>query len=203
MGVFRGAPDPKTKSFEIGVQGEELTLLSAADLGSFTLVNASSILVTYAATTDDGHRFMMFEPEIDRSDDKVRVFYGTDDRMLGRKVLSSDAAASSASSSTSTASGRRRSSPTASPHRRSGRHASSRRAEPPSPSRPCRGPVPTTAPAPDQASSTPAVMRARPRGSRAPRSSSPGSASTASDGRAATPSGARGEGPSGSPGSRG
>ena len=88
MGVYRGPPEPKTKSFEIGVQGEELTLISPADLAVFTLVNITSEALVYAATTSDGHRFFVFEPTIDLSDEKVRVFYGMPDAVKQRKVIS-------------------------------------------------------------------------------------------------------------------
>lgn len=88
MGISRGAVDPKTKSFEIGSEGEELGLLSAADLSGFQLANIASIEVMYAATTADGHRFFAFEPTIDRRDDAVRVFYGMAERVVERRVLS-------------------------------------------------------------------------------------------------------------------
>lgn len=88
MGVFRGPLDPKTKTFDIGTQGEQLTLLAASDLSGFTLADVPSAHVIYAATTADAHRFMAFMPDVDYSDDKVRVFYGTDDRMTERKVYS-------------------------------------------------------------------------------------------------------------------
>lgn len=87
MGVFRGPPDPKTKSFEIGVQGEELALVPAAELSRFTLVNVAGMRVDYDATTTDGHRLVVLSPTIDRTDDEVRVFYGTDDRLLERRVF--------------------------------------------------------------------------------------------------------------------
>jgi hypothetical protein len=80
--------DPKTKSFEIGVQGEELTLLAESDLSAFTLANISSIQVMYAATTNEGHRLVVFTTDVDYTDDKVQAFYGTDDRMIQRKVFS-------------------------------------------------------------------------------------------------------------------
>jgi hypothetical protein len=88
MGILRGPPDPATKSFEIGVQGEELALLSAADLVSFAVVNISSVRVMYDATTTEGHRFVAFTTDVDYSDDKVRLFYGTDDRLVQRRLIS-------------------------------------------------------------------------------------------------------------------
>jgi hypothetical protein len=84
MGVAR-ALDPGSKTFEIGPENE-LTLLSPADLSSFQVANIAGIGVMYAATTEDGHRFFAFEPTIDLSNDAVRVFYGTPDRMIERRV---------------------------------------------------------------------------------------------------------------------
>ncbi len=88
MGVFVGPPDPKTKSFEIGVQGEELELVSATDLASFTLVDLATVRIMYAATTHDNRYFIATAPEVDYSTDKIRVFFGPKDRVLQRKVHS-------------------------------------------------------------------------------------------------------------------
>jgi hypothetical protein len=88
MGIFHGDLDPKTKSFDIGTQGEQLTMLAASDLAPFTWANLTSVDVMYDATTSDGHRFIAFAPQVDYSDDKVRVFYGTPDRMIQRTLLS-------------------------------------------------------------------------------------------------------------------
>jgi hypothetical protein len=86
MGVFRGPPDPKTKSFELGVQGDELTLLGAGELATFSVVNLAEIDVMYDATTPDGHRLVIFTPVIDYTDDEVRLFYGTDDDLAERRI---------------------------------------------------------------------------------------------------------------------
>jgi hypothetical protein len=88
MGVYRGQPDPMTKTFEIGVQGEELVLVDKSALAGFTLVNILDYRVAYDATTPDGHRVMELEPLVDFTDDRIRLFYGPDDRMEQRKILS-------------------------------------------------------------------------------------------------------------------
>lgn len=88
MGIYRGPPDPLTKTFEIGVQGEELALVDKSALAGLSLVNISDYRVTYDATTPDGHRLMELEPLVDPSEARIRLFYGTDDHMVQRRVLS-------------------------------------------------------------------------------------------------------------------
>ena len=88
MGVFVGAPDPKTKSFEIGVQGEELTLLNADGLSTLSLVNTTNVGLMYAATTADGRYFISFYPDTLSPGSKARVFFGPKDRVAQRSVLS-------------------------------------------------------------------------------------------------------------------
>jgi hypothetical protein len=87
MGISTAPPDPKTKSFDITTQGEELALLEPSDLAAFILVNISSVRLMYAATTPDGQRFVAFEPDAASSESKVRVFYGPTERVAQRTVL--------------------------------------------------------------------------------------------------------------------
>src|SRR5688572_13683702 len=71
MAISNAPPDPKTKSFDIDTQGEELALIPSSDLSAFTLVNLSGRRLTYAASTPDGHRFVLFMPSVDYSEDKI------------------------------------------------------------------------------------------------------------------------------------
>jgi hypothetical protein len=93
MGIFRGALDPMTKSFEIGKDGEELTLLSQAEItSSFTLNGTSeseaTMRVTYAATATEDRKLIVVEPKELSPDSQVRVFFGKSDRMIQRRVIS-------------------------------------------------------------------------------------------------------------------
>lgn len=91
MGVKMGpdVADPQTKSFDIST-GEELSLISADELKSFGVENLTDIAVLIDAKTPDGHRLFAFRPTIDYDDSKVRVFYGTDDRLIERRVNATD-----------------------------------------------------------------------------------------------------------------
>jgi hypothetical protein len=89
MGIFRGQPDPMTKSFDIDTQGEALTFLAASDLDGFTVANIASgyEAVVYAATAADGHHFLLFQPTVDSGPNDMTVFYGLADRVAQRKLL--------------------------------------------------------------------------------------------------------------------
>lgn len=91
MGVKMGpdVADPQTKSFDIST-GQELTLISAEELKHFRTENITGIAVILDATTPDGHRLFAFRPTIDYDDSKVRVFYGTDERLIERRVNAND-----------------------------------------------------------------------------------------------------------------
>lgn len=84
MGLHRGALNDK-KTFEIGVEGEELTMVSESELAGWSLSETSSVIVLYAATTNDGRRFVAFDRST--TTDAVRVFFGPPERMTQRRVL--------------------------------------------------------------------------------------------------------------------
>ena len=87
MGVTTStAPDPKDKSFPID-SSNELTLVGADAYRDFSVANDPEVTVMYDATTSDGHRFIVFYPAIDYREETLRVFYGTDDRLVQRRVI--------------------------------------------------------------------------------------------------------------------
>ena len=88
MGVYRGALTDK-KSFEVGKEGDTLTLVGSDVVASFELRNLpGDIVAEYDATTADGHRIFVTRPRVDERYQDFRVFYGTPDRMEERRLVS-------------------------------------------------------------------------------------------------------------------
>ncbi|MBX3230212.1 MAG: hypothetical protein KIT84_24730 [Labilithrix sp.] len=87
MAVFRGAPDPATKSFDPSSQGETLTLLSPSEIAALAVENIpAQVTVEYDATTPDGRRFVLLRPDVDWSYEDFRVFFGPPSAAIERKV---------------------------------------------------------------------------------------------------------------------
>ncbi len=85
MGVYRG--ELGAKSFEIGKQGDVLTLIGADVLSTFQVRNLpGNVVVEYSATTQDGHRLLVTRPMVDWTYSDFRVFYGRADQMLERHL---------------------------------------------------------------------------------------------------------------------
>lgn len=88
MGVYRGALTDK-KSFEVGKEGDVLTLVGSDVVASFELRNLpGDIVAEYDATIADGHRVFVTRPNLDWHYEDFRVFYGTADRMEERRLVS-------------------------------------------------------------------------------------------------------------------
>jgi hypothetical protein len=80
MGVAEGAL--KSKSFIIGEEGEELTLLGADDVAGLPLHDyAAEILTEYVANVEDEKLLVVLRPRDFKSYDEFRVFYGTPERL--------------------------------------------------------------------------------------------------------------------------
>lgn len=85
MAVFRG--EPKSKTFEIGTEGDVLELVDATAYASLAVRNIpGTVNVEYDASTSDGRRIVVTRPEVDWSYEDFRVFFGTPERMVERLV---------------------------------------------------------------------------------------------------------------------
>jgi hypothetical protein len=87
MSVFRGELIDKT--FGDGAPGSEsLSLVGTDVLANYAVKNiAPKVVVEYDATIPDGHRMLVTRPEVDWKYEDVRIFYGTPDRMVERKLV--------------------------------------------------------------------------------------------------------------------
>ena len=90
MGIFRGDLHAKgAKDFDIGTEGEVLELVTAAAYGAHPVRNLpAATVVEYDASTEDGHRLVLMRPETDWGYEDFRLFYGTPDQMVERKLTS-------------------------------------------------------------------------------------------------------------------
>jgi hypothetical protein len=80
MGVVEGTL--KTKTFTIGEEGEELTLLSADDVAALPLHNyPSEIVVEYVAKVEDEELLVVLRPRDFTGYEEFRVFYGKPERL--------------------------------------------------------------------------------------------------------------------------
>jgi hypothetical protein len=85
MGIVFGPLS--TKTFVIGEQGEELTLLPWSDLASMAVRNLpGEVVLEYAASLPDGRQVVVTRPRDDWSYADFRVFLGVADRMVERAV---------------------------------------------------------------------------------------------------------------------
>ncbi len=86
MGVHRGPP-LDTKTFEIGTQGDVLTLLGAGALSGLTVRDLpATVLVEHDGRMPDGRRIVVTRPEHDWTYDDFRVFFGPESAMLERPM---------------------------------------------------------------------------------------------------------------------
>lgn len=80
MGVAEGAL--KSKTFTIGEEGEELTMLSADDVAAMPLENYPAEIVTeYVAKVEDEKLLVVLRPRDLTGYDEFRVFYGKPERL--------------------------------------------------------------------------------------------------------------------------
>jgi hypothetical protein len=87
MGLYRGALP--TKTFEIGKDGDVLTIVGTDVVRAFELRNLpGDVVAEYDARTADGHRLFVTRPKTDGHDEDFRVFYGTPERMEERELVS-------------------------------------------------------------------------------------------------------------------
>ena len=87
MGVYRGALTDK-KSFEVGKEGDVLTLVGSDVVAAFELRNLpGDIVAEYDATIADGHRIFVTRPKVDWHYEDFRVFYGTPERMEEHRLV--------------------------------------------------------------------------------------------------------------------
>lgn len=84
MGVFTG---PLTRTFAIGRDGEELSLMTDSDAKALPIHNyPAEILVEYAATLDDGRQLVVLRPRDFSDYMEFRVFFGPLDHLDERHV---------------------------------------------------------------------------------------------------------------------
>jgi hypothetical protein len=87
MGIVHGPIDGKT--FDVGSQGEVLTLVGPAALTGFAVKNlANNVVVEYNASLADGRRFFVTRPKVDWTYDDFRVFFGQPSDMEERPLVS-------------------------------------------------------------------------------------------------------------------
>jgi len=85
MGVVRG--ELKDKTFDVGAQGDVLELVDASAYANLAIRNIpGSVVVAYDASTSDGRRIVVTRPDVDWSYEDFRVFFGTPERMVERRV---------------------------------------------------------------------------------------------------------------------
>lgn len=90
MGIFRGGLSAAA-TFNLDLEGEVLTLMAASELSSFTITSIAGVEIMYAGTASDGRRLVVTQPTVDFTLDKLRVFYGTPDRMIERTLAENGA----------------------------------------------------------------------------------------------------------------
>jgi len=86
MGIFTGAMT--TKTFVIGEQGEELTVLDAADVAALPVRDLpGEVVLEYAAALPDGRQLVVTRPRDDMSYTDFRLFLGDGGQLSERKVV--------------------------------------------------------------------------------------------------------------------
>jgi hypothetical protein len=74
-----------TKTFAIGSEGEELTLLGPSDLAGFSFQNLpGTVHVEHFATLSDGRLLLVTSPDVDPSYEAFRLFMGPADDLRER-----------------------------------------------------------------------------------------------------------------------
>lgn len=86
MGIFRSGLSA-ARTFNLDVEGEVLTFVPPAESAAFKVDNIAGFDLQYAGTTADGRRLLVMQPIVDFTLDKIRVFFGTPDRMIERKFV--------------------------------------------------------------------------------------------------------------------
>ena len=88
MGVASELP-AGSKTFTIGQDGEELTIVPESDFRSMPVYNLPpEVLLKYAATTADGRILLVLQPRDDATYDDAFVFFGPPTRVLQRHLES-------------------------------------------------------------------------------------------------------------------
>jgi hypothetical protein len=83
MGVHRGPLSGKT--FMIGMEGEQLTLLASADVKTFTLANLpGEVNIEHLGTLPDGRLLLVTSPAVDFNYQAFRLFFGPRDHLVER-----------------------------------------------------------------------------------------------------------------------
>lgn len=87
MGIVRGPVDGKT--FDIGTQGEVLTLVGADALTGLTPKDVvDNVFVEYNATLPDGRHLFVTRPKVDWTYEDFRIFFGPPNAVLERPLVS-------------------------------------------------------------------------------------------------------------------
>ncbi len=86
MGVLKG---PKTgKTWQVGSEGETLTLLSAADAAALEAMSTQSFYVDYAGLRSDGSALVMIAPAHAPDYSGYRLFWGMPSALSEEKITS-------------------------------------------------------------------------------------------------------------------
>ena len=85
MGIFKGLL--ATKFFGIGSEGEGLQLLTTDAISEFTLQNLpGTVSIEHMGTLADGRELIVTIPDVDATEDDVRVFFGAPSTLKERRV---------------------------------------------------------------------------------------------------------------------
>ena len=85
MGIFKGLL--ATKFFDLGSEGESLQLLTTDAISEFTLQNLPGTLTfERMGTLADGRELIVTTPDVDATENDVRVFFGTPSELKERRV---------------------------------------------------------------------------------------------------------------------
>ncbi len=86
MGVLKGPKDGK--AWQIGAQGETLTLVPATDAAKLSAISVQSFYLDYEATRDDGNAIVIVAPAHAGSFDAFRLFWGPPSALSEEKITS-------------------------------------------------------------------------------------------------------------------
>jgi hypothetical protein len=86
MGVLKG-PKPG-KIWQVGAQGETLTLLSAADAAALSATSTQTFNLDYAGTRSDGNAIVVVAPAHASSFEAFRLFWGAPSALSEEKITS-------------------------------------------------------------------------------------------------------------------
>jgi hypothetical protein len=89
MAIAAGEEDRTTRIDELGPEAELLEVLDESALEGLAVRNFPGVIeVEYVAETEDGELLLVTRPAEDWSYDDFRLFYGPEDRLLEREVMS-------------------------------------------------------------------------------------------------------------------